>query len=370
VEPAWQPLPTAQSTIEFGSTDFLLSESGQAIAPLTVKRTGDTSHEAIVRFTTVNGCLNSSATVCAALASERSDYTTTSGTVRFAPGEASKTIHVPIIDDVFVEGQESFHILLSNPTGGTLGRHQIALVGISDNDTTSSSTNPIDDVTFFVRQHYLDFLGREPEPEGFLAWQNILQSCPPLDTNCDRIIVSSAFFRSAEFQSRGGFVYRFYSASLGRVPRYSEFMPDIARVNGFLSEEQLEANKAAFANEFVNRQEFMTKYDSLIDPAAYVNALVNTAGVNLSNKQTLIDDLAAGRKTRAQVLRAIAESGEVYSKYYTEAFVVMQYFGYLRRDPDILYLEWIRIMNETGGDYRGMINGFMNSAEYRQRFGP
>ena len=76
-----------------------------------------------------------------------------------------------------------------------------------------------------------------------------------------------------------------------------------------------------------------------------------------------------GTLARAQVLRALAESAEVYSKFYNEAFVVMQYFGYLRRDPDILYLDWIKIMNENGGDYRGMIDGFMNSLEYRQRFG-
>jgi hypothetical protein len=48
----------------------------------------------------------------------------------------------------------------------------------------------------------------------------------------------------------------------------------------------------------------------------------------------------------------------------------MQYFGYLRRDPDSLYLEWIKTMNSNGGDYRVMINGFMNSSEYFLRFGP
>ena len=69
------------------------------------------------------------------------------------------------------------------------------------------------------------------------------------------------------------------------------------------------------------------------------------------------------------MLRALTESVEVYQKYYNEAFVVMQYFGYLRRDPDILYLQWIQIMNQNGGDYREMINGFVNSLEYRQRFG-
>lgn len=68
-------------------------------------------------------------------------------------------------------------------------------------------------------------------------------------------------------------------------------------------------------------------------------------------------------------MRALIESQELYFKYYNEAFVVMQYFGYLRRNPDIMYLQWIQTLNQTG-DYRTMINGFLNSTEYRKRFGP
>jgi hypothetical protein len=67
-------------------------------------------------------------------------------------------------------------------------------------------------------------------------------------------------------------------------------------------------------------------------------------------------------------LRELAESQQAYDKFYNQAFVVMQYFGYLRRDPDSLYLKWIDIMNQNGGDYRAMINGFVNSLEYRNRF--
>jgi hypothetical protein len=48
----------------------------------------------------------------------------------------------------------------------------------------------------------------------------------------------------------------------------------------------------------------------------------------------------------------------------------MQYFGYLRRDPDTLYLKLIKKINNESGDYRIMMNGFMNSLEYRQWFGP
>ena len=145
-------------------------------------------------------------------------------------------------------------------------------------------------------------------------------------------------------------------------------MPDLRRVSGFLDDIQLEAAKVAFVNDFVSRSEFQQKYGSITDPAAYVDAILTTAGVSLSQRQTLIDDLRAGRKSRAETVRAIMESQEVYNKYYNTAFVVMQYFGYLRRDPDILYLEWIKTMDLTG-DYRTMTNGFMNSLEYRSRFG-
>ncbi len=183
---------------------------------------------------------------------------------------------------------------------------------------------------------------------------------------CDRIEVSSAFYRSEEFQVRRYFVYRFYSVSFKRVPLYAEFIPDARRVSGFQSDQQLEASKVAFVNDFIARPEFKNKYDALSN-AAYVDTLVSTAGVTLPNKQQLIDALNNQTKTRARVLREIAESTEVYQKYFNEAFVVMQYHGYLRRDPDILYLDWIETMNRTG-DYRTMINGFVNSAEYRTRF--
>jgi hypothetical protein len=225
----------------------------------------------------------------------------------------------------------------------------------------------IDDQDFFIQQHYIDFLARMPEPAGFQGWMNVMSGCgtitpPP----CDRIEVSSAFFRSDEFQVRRYFVYRFYSVSFHRVPLYAEFIPDARRVSGFQSDQQLEASKVAFINDFMARTEFKNKYDAL-NNTNYVNTLLSTVGVTLSNSAQLISDLNAGTKTRAQVLRVIAEATEVYNKYYNEAFVVMQYHGYLRRDPDILYLDWINTMNQTG-DYRTMINGFMNSAEYRNRF--
>jgi hypothetical protein len=95
---------------------------------------------------------------------------------------------------------------------------------------------------------------------------------------------------------------------------------------------------------------------------------MQTAGVNLTNSAALVNSLDQQTATRAQVLRQIVESNEVYQKYYNQAFVVMQYFGYLRRDPDALYVNWIAALDQNG-DPRVMVNGFINSLEYRQRFG-
>jgi hypothetical protein len=150
------------------------------------------------------------------------------------------------------------------------------------------------------------------------------------------------------------------------VPDYAAFVPDFGRVSGFLDATQLEAAKTQFANDFVNRPAF-AQYATITN-AQYVDALSASAGVTLSNRQPLIDSLNAGTMTRAAALRQIAESGEVYAKYYNQAFVVMEYFGYLRRDPDALYLNWISVLNANPADSRHMVEGFVDATEYRNRF--
>jgi hypothetical protein len=227
-------------------------------------------------------------------------------------------------------------------------------------------TNAIDTTEFFVRQQYLDFLGREPDPPGFNGWVNTIKNCAAGDPSCDRVHVSAAFYQSTEFSQRGYFVYRFYSTAFGRKPGFSEFMPDLARVSGFLTNAQLETAKVSFVNDFTNRPAFTAQYSSLSN-SEYVNQLFQTAGVELPNRQALIDSLNTGTTTRAQALRQIVESNEVSAKYFNQAFVVMEYFGYLRRDPDALYQNWIQVLDQTG-DSRHMVEGFVNSIEYRNRF--
>jgi hypothetical protein len=353
-----------------GGSESTRNESDRSFH-ITVNRTGDVSGELVVEYATFDGAAPPAPSPAPPAASERSDYITSIGRLHFAPGEMSKTITIFIIDDAFVEGNEALSLVLTSPSnGGVLGATSAITLTIVDNDTTPPTRNPIDDPAFFVRQHYLDFLNREPESGGFSGWMYILNNCGvAVAQPCDRIEVSSAFFRSEEFQGRSFFAYRFYSTALGRIPLYREMMRDLSFVTGFLSEEQLEANKQEFITDFMSRPEFKNKYDPLTDPSAYVNELVNTAGVTLPNKQQLIDDLAAGRMTRAQVLRAIADSQQVKDKYFNQAFVVTEYFGYLKRNPDIAYLAWIQTLNQTG-NYRTMVDGFLNSLEYRGRFGP
>ncbi len=151
-------------------------------------------------------------------------------------------------------------------------------------------------------------------------------------------------------------------------------MPDLASVSGFLSDAQLEAAKAQFAVDFTARPAFASAYNfpnNQTGNQQYVDALLATAGVTLSasTRQTLIDGLNNSTLTRAQVLRQIVESAEVSNKYFNQAYAVMEYFGYLRREPDAAYLDWIHSL-DTGTQPRTMVIGFVNSIEYRQRFGP
>jgi glucose/arabinose dehydrogenase len=359
--------PAANASIVVSTASSFAVNEGQGGVPITFTRLGNTANAASVSYATSDTAGLANCNVINGIASSRCDYAASVGTISFAAGEVSKTVSIPIVDDAYAEGPETFTITLSKPNGLVLGPPTTATITINDNETVNGP-NPIDQTAFFVRQHYIDFLGREPDPAGFQAWQNTINNCPAGDITCDRIHVSGAFFQSPEFQQRGYFVYRFYPVAFGRKPDYAEFIPDLARVSGFLSDAQLEAAKVAFVDDLMSRPAFMTTYNGLTN-TQYVDTLLATAGVTSPNRDFWIAALGNGTRTRATVLRDIAESQQVYDKYYNQAFVVMQYFGYLRRDPDSLYLNWIQELDTTG-NARNMINGFVNSLEYRFRFGP
>ncbi len=235
--------------------------------------------------------------------------------------------------------------------------------------TNNVELNPLENNAFFVRQQYLDFLFREPEPDGFNAWLSVLNRC---DVNpspeCDRITVSRSFFESQEFRIKGFFIYRFYAVAFGRRPTYAEMIPDLQFVTG-QTEQEVIAKRDAYTNAFVQRPAFRSIYDQLSN-AAYVDRLIQTAGVTISNRDQLVNELNSGARTRAQVLRAIVESPAVENKEFNPAYVTMQYFGYLKRDPEPEgFNAWLNYLNSHSNDFRTMVNGFVNSVEYRLRFG-
>jgi hypothetical protein len=121
-------------------------------------------------------------------------------------------------------------------------------------------------------------------------------------------------------------------------------------------------------NDFVQKAEFKALYDGTSNQG-YLDKLEQTAGVTISNKATLVAALNGGTQTRAQVLRTVIESSEVFNKFFNRGFVSMQYFGYLRRDPDTIgFANWVNTLNADPSNFRHMIFGFIYSTEYRNRF--
>jgi hypothetical protein len=232
----------------------------------------------------------------------------------------------------------------------------------------------IDDIDFFVQQQYIDFLGRMPDSTGFANWNTTLNGCPNGgfgendNPGCDRVHVSAGFYQSLEFQGRGYWAYRYYDAALGRRPLYTEFIPDMQKVGGALSPDQEAVAKDQYMNDFVTKTEFKNIYDALSNQA-YVDKLEQTSGVTLTNKANLVAALNGGTQTRAQVLRTVIESQPVFDKFFNRGFVTMQYFGYLRRDPDTIgFANWVNTLNADPSNFRHMIFGFIYSTEYRNRF--
>ncbi len=145
-----------------------------------------------------------------------SDYVQKSNSVVLQPGITSANITVSINGDTLIEPDETFLFNLSSPVNVTISRTQGKCIIIGDDN---GSGNPIDLNGFFVRQHYRDFLNREPDVSGFEFWRDNIASCGS-DLQClevRRIDVSASFFLSIEFQNNGYFVERFYKAAYGNA---------------------------------------------------------------------------------------------------------------------------------------------------------
>jgi hypothetical protein len=301
------------------------------------------------------------------------------------------------------------NLSLNSASGTTLGQQSAATLNIIDNDATLG-VNPIDQSRFFVQQHYYDFLNRYPDSSGWDFWNNQITSCGT-DQSCidvKRINVSAAYFLSIEFQQTGYLVERIYKAAYGdgsgastfpnphqlAVPivRFNDFLPDTQRIGSGVVvgatgwDTALENNKQAFVSEFVQRSSFAAALPTTMTPAQFVDKLFSNAGVTPSSNErtTAINEFGAATTTtdtaaRARALREVAENATLSSQEFNRAFVLMQYFGYLRRDPnsgpDTDYSGfdfWLTKLNQFSGNFVNaeMVKAFISSSEYRQRFGP
>jgi hypothetical protein len=371
-------------SVQFGQATFSVNE-GCTAANVTVTRTGNTSVPATINYATSDGS-----------ASARSDYTAAFGTLEFAAGETGKTIKVLISEDSIAEGTETLTVTLSTPGPSSsdtgVGAQSTATVQIID-DATEPTTNAIDDSATFVCQQYHDFLNREPDDAGLAFWTNNIESCGA-NAACraeKRVDTSAAFFLSGEFQETGYTVYLAYQAAFARTPvpvTLQEFLPDVQRISRNVvvgtpgAAAQLEANKQAYFNEFVTRPAFTAQYPASLTPAQFVDALNANSGGSLSpaERNALVAELTANNTTagRASVLRKITDDSDFRTSQFNKAFVLMQYFGYLRRNPNDApdadysgYNFWLTKLNSFGGDFRKaeMVKAFITSTEYRSRFG-
>jgi autotransporter-associated beta strand protein len=372
--PSPTPTPTPANDVQFGAANYNVDEGAGSVT-IIVNRSGDTSGAASVEYGTFD-----------LTASERPDYTTSLGILRFAPGETTKSFIVFVTDDVYVEGDESLTLNLANPQGVSLGSLSTANLMVTDNDSAPSLLNPIDEASFFVRQHYIDFLNREPDASGLDFWTSQITGCGG-DADCvadRRVNVSAAYFLSIEFQQTGYLIYRMQKASFGNMPRYREFLRDTQEIGrGVIVgapgwEALLEANKLAFIEEWVQRPAFKALYDGKSD-VGFVDALFANAGVvNIAERDNMLAGLQGGTETRSSVLRRMTENQSFSQGEFNSAFVLMQYFGYLRRNPDDApdtsldgFNFWLGKLNEFNGNFvqADMVKAFITSIEYRQRFG-
>ena len=137
---------------------------------------------------------------------------------------------------------------------------------------------------------------------------------------------------SDEFQVTASFVYRLYKASYGHQPTYAEFTADRSMVTGGAD---LEARKLALVDDSINRASFKQAYPDTLTAAQFVTRLYDSLGIEVSiaRRQQEMEAMLAG-KSRSQVLRDAVEIRAFVDNEHNPSFVLMQYLGYLRRDPE------------------------------------
>jgi CSLREA domain-containing protein len=394
--------------VSFSTANYNVNES-DGIVHVMVTRAGDTSVPFNLDYATSDtGASVNCGALNTGLASSRCDFTTTLGTLKFAANQTQAAIDITINQDGYAEGAETFTVNLSNPTAGAL-LFNPSNATVTINDSTSPAPNAIDDTNIFVRQQYHDFLNREPDAAGLAFWKQNIDKCndtaqlPPGQTiaqciETQRVITSAAFFLSIEFNQTGTFVRSFYVAALDRpatnnMPEIREWLRDTQAVQRNVVVGQgnwqttLDANRLAFMQDFVMRPEFVGLYQTTDTPTQYVDKLYQHAAMPPSNpgeRAAAIAEFGAAATAsdpaaRGRALLDITQNPTFQARELPRAFVQIQYFGYLRRNPNDLpdgnfngYNFWLNKLNQFNGDFlqAEMVKAFLTSTEYRRRFGP
>ena len=236
--------------------------------------------------------------------------------------------------------------------------------------------NPIDEPRFFVLWQYRDFLEREPDQGGWDFWTGKITQCGS-DANCinqQRIAVSKAFFLSEEFRITGSYTYLLHVLTYGTN---QDFLPNF---NTFTTDRRLvvASGQTDLAHGVVRRNDFRNRYPNYLSNSAFVDSVFNyiqnvtgfTYPVNERQQFYQINGVDQ-LDTRLLVIKAIANDSQVLAAARNRTFVTTEYFGYLRRTPDLGgFRFWLNILDSDPTNENGMVCAFITSKEYQQRFSP
>jgi uncharacterized protein YkwD len=222
-----------------------------------------------------------------------------------------------------------------------------------------ASVAPFPTPAAFVQQQFADFLGRAPDTPGLWYWVNLLQT-----GQISSIGVVDSFINSAEFGQVVEPVARLYLAYFGRDP-------DFAGLMFWANQLRVGYSLQAVSQAFATSGEFQQQYGSLSNTAFVDRVYRNVLGraADSGGLSYWVGQLNSGALDRGGVMMNFSESAEYRWATWARTDVVMAYLGFLRRSPDAGGLNYWTGMLYSGQGMGGLISGFLNSAEYRQRLG-
>ena len=127
------------------------------------------------------------------------------------------------------------------------------------------------------------------------------------------------------------------------------------------------------------RNEFEKRYPSSLKAAEFVDRLLavstpNTSADLKAERSNLLSLFDGTNDGRAAILLALTSQPAMVDSQYNQSVVLLQYFGYLRRDPDETGFNfWVNSLKSKPlrdpDAARSLTCAFLTSIEYQNRFG-